>query len=510
MQFSLGSRRLSIEAPDFLCDKRRLLLAAIVLALAVSLGAYKILARHAVNRDGHFAPITVTIGSTPAGAAVLVDGKPRGHTPAVLSLPPGDHHVTLRRDGYMDAALPLPLARDAPPVSLDIALWLRTPRVRRLRPPLPGATIVDARFLDDGRLTLVTASPPSGERQAWVVEPGGDTRRTGPPETHAAVAPAPDGRRVAYLARAAAQTSGGPGSGDPRATELWVTERDGEGGERRFALPLGHAAPDERLLDLTWAPDSRYLLLVSQFRLPGGDGTRTRLLWHDTATPLDAAGNGAVRELVTLPSDVAPASWTWRPDGSQVAFLTRVAGRVALCLLGTPLDTHASERPHHDQALFRYLADLDSDAALPRIAPLAWAPVGYPARVVYASPVDTTESGGLFSSNSRGAALFVDDLAGDPADRLASASILAPAWRADGFIATLVTTKRNGPVTTRLVASDGTTVDGAAVSLAGNTPDGVRWDLTLARAIVTSPAAGSSVGAEGCDLWLLHWTAEDR
>lgn len=242
--------------------------------------------------------------------------------------------------------------------------------------------------------------------------------------------------------------------------------------------------------------------MVSQLRLPGGGG-RTRILWHDTAVPLDAAGSGAVRELVTLPSDVVPASWTWRSDGGQLAFLTRAAGRVALCLLGTPLDAPAAGRPDPDRVLFRYLADLGGDGSTPRIAPLAWAPSGSPARVVYAGPADNTQGSG------RGSALFASGLVGDPADRLAPASGLAPAWRSDDFVATLVATKRNGALAARLVAPDGTTVDGAAVSLAGGGPDGVRWDLARARAIVTVPAAGSGVGAEGCDLWLLQWTEEE-
>lgn len=504
MPLSFGSRRLSIEAPDFLRDKRRLLLIAIILALAVGL-AYGLLLRQATDGGGGQAAIGVTVGSTPTGAVVLVDGKERGRTPATLALPPGDRRITLRRDGYMDATFPLALADGAPPTRLDVALWLRTPHVRRIRPPLPGASIVDARFLDDGRVALVTASPPGDERQAWIVDPSGDARRIGR-AARTAVAVSPDGQRVASLARAAVQTTGGPGSGDPRATEFWIAERDGKRGERRFALPLGAAAPDERLLDLTWAPDGRHLLLVSQLRLPGGDGVRTRLLWHDTTAPLGPTGQGDMRELVTLPSDAAPGSWVWQPGGGQVAFLSRAAGRIALCLLGTPLGDPPGERPDPGAVPFRYLADLGGEPS-PRVAPLAWAPTDGPARVAYPGPVESAV-GGLFGGGNRGTAIFVGGLDGEPAERLAPASGLAPAWRPDGLITTLVPTKRNGPLVTRLVAADGASVEGTGVSLAGGSPDGVRWDLARARALVTVPGVGSGVGADGFDLWLLQWAEE--
>ncbi len=44
-------------------------------------------------------PARVNIESTPAGAAILVDGNPRGITPATLSLARGLHNIQVSHDG---------------------------------------------------------------------------------------------------------------------------------------------------------------------------------------------------------------------------------------------------------------------------------------------------------------------------------------------------------------------------------------------------------------------------
>ena len=46
---------------------------------------------------------TVKIASTPAGADILLNGKPTGQkTPAALNLPPGNHSLKIHHDGYQD------------------------------------------------------------------------------------------------------------------------------------------------------------------------------------------------------------------------------------------------------------------------------------------------------------------------------------------------------------------------------------------------------------------------
>src|SRR5918911_1016182 len=86
----------------------------------------------------------------------------------------------------------------------------RHPSAARLRPVYPGAQLVDAEFLADGRLAVVVAlsdrqpgQPATVAREGWVIEPvagkGGDrvARPVGP--RAAALAVSPDGRRTATI-----------------------------------------------------------------------------------------------------------------------------------------------------------------------------------------------------------------------------------------------------------------------------------------------------------------------
>src|SRR5439155_10383671 len=50
---------------------------------------------------------TLQIDATPAGAVIDLDGQERGRVPAVLSVVPGDHLLTVRRPGFLDAVLHL-------------------------------------------------------------------------------------------------------------------------------------------------------------------------------------------------------------------------------------------------------------------------------------------------------------------------------------------------------------------------------------------------------------------
>lgn len=433
-------------------------------------------------------PLTVT--SAPQGATILIDGRARGRTSTSLLLAPGQHRVTLRLPRYADADY-MVRATPGQPSVLRGLLWLQTPQVRRLRPPVPGAAIAAAQFLADGRLALTLALPPGDERQLWLLDQAGGARRIGPPEAQAALAVAPDGRRVAYLARPTPAPPAAPASVDARVSEVWITTRDGERGERRYALPAGTA--DERLVDLSWAPDGTHLLLASRLR-PQGGGARTRLLWLDPAS-------GVARELARFPSEIVPGSYLWRPDGAQVAFLTHNDSRVALCLLGTSGD------------LFRYLTDVPSagGTALTPVPfpPLAWAPAGN--QIAYtALPVDGAgaAAGGWFGP-VRGPALYTDDLSGWPSRRVGDAGGQGPGWREDGRFVVLARPKRNGPLVLRLIEPDGTVHDGSALPLPAATVAGVRWDLARGVALVALGGAGGIDGG-ALDLWLVRWTESDQ
>src|SRR4051794_37833389 len=253
----------------------------------------------------------LAVVSTPTGAIVEVDGHLHGHTPARVPLPAGEHRLTLRRASYADAVYTVQVA-PGQTAALAAELWLQTPIVQRLCPTFPGSTITDARFLADGRLAYIVTLP-GDERQLWLLDERGGARRLGPAEGHGSVVAAPDGARVAYLAH-----GGGADFADGRLDELWLAASDDEGGDRRYVLP----SAAERLVDLSWAPTGQYLLLVSREQRPDGS-VRARL----RGLPL---ANGEPRQLLSLPGEIVPSSYTWSPDGAQVAFLTRVGQLTSL------------------------------------------------------------------------------------------------------------------------------------------------------------------------------------
>jgi len=446
----------------------------LVLCLLASVASAIVRARHA--SPAVMVDSSLKVSSEPAGATILIDGQNRGRTPAVLMLPGGPHRVTLRLARRADVSYDVNLAPDRP-ATLDGILWPQMPAVQRLRSPLPGAAIADARFLADGRLALTLALPGRDERQLWLVDRGGDARPVGPTGARLALAIANDGDRLAYLARGGAPPGGTPPTdvtGAPRLDEVWLAGLDGGRGERRYALPASTA--DERLVDLSWSPDGGHLLLVGQQR-PQGGTLRTRLLRLDAAT-------GAARELIALPGEIVPGSYAWSPAGDRVALLVRAGTRITLCLVGTA------------DGAFRSLADA---GAVPFPA-LAWSPRGD--RLAYAAPLDTAP--GDLSGAATPASVFTDDLDGGPARRLGNAVGQGPGWREDGLIVAIDRLKGRGPLLLRAFDAAGHGQDLGQLPLPTGALAGVRWDLPRGRAIVaTRPPSGG----DPPDLWLVRWAA---
>ncbi|HEX5502241.1 MAG TPA: PEGA domain-containing protein [Thermomicrobiales bacterium] len=441
-------------------------------------------------------PGMVTITSDPPGATVLVDGRVKGRTPLTLTLPGGRRRVTLRRAGDADLSRVVTV-RAGRTTAVGGILWRTQPLARRVRPPLPGARIVGADFLATGQIALsVTLGAGSGpgdlpaaERQVWLLDAAGGARRAGPASAHLLAAISPEGRRVAYAALPpAGGTSAAGGSqtptlgAEPVPTEVWLAPAaGGDAGARRWALPANTAR--EHLVDLAWAPDGRHLLVVTQLAAEGGQ-FRSRIL------RLDADGHDDPRELVVLPSAIAPGSWVWRADGQLVAFLATAADRAALCLLGTGATGVAP-------SLFRYLADLDPATPL---APLAFAPDGT-GHFVYAAASDAAATAGLFGTATRPPGLFTAGLDAPAPARLGGQPAFWPGWRNDGLVVALA--RARGDLTAvELLDADGTATALATLSVPFGSPGtgpAARWDAEHGRALLLAPSA------DGGELWLIDW-----
>lgn len=452
------------------------MIAAIAAAVAVTRG-------QAPSRDGS-GQATLEVSSVPAGATVEIEGRVHGRTPTSLLLQPGDHRVTLRRDGYADAVYDISVVAGQAE-ALHGELWLWTPQVRQLRPTFPGATITGADFLADGRIALSIALPPDDERQTWLIEGERGTRRLGPSEARAALAVAPSGDRIAYLARRQGSAVG-VGAPNDRLDEVWIANPEGERGARRYALP---ASTDERLLDLSWAPDGEHLLVVSR-QQPAGGGFRTRLLWLHAA-------RGDARELVSLPSEVVPGSYSWSPAGDRVAFLAQAGQQTSLCLVAT------------DGTEFRYLHDLGQDESSPLpFPPLDWSPDG--SRLVYAAPSqDRPNQGGWLWGPRSVTGLFEASVNRPQVRRFGTAEGQSPAWRTDSSIVALARPKLAGPLALREVHASGEARDLGELSFRAAPTYAARWDVAHAQAIVAVRGTSNS-GATRPEYWLVRYREADR
>jgi dipeptidyl aminopeptidase/acylaminoacyl peptidase len=347
---------------------------------------------------------------------------------------------------------------------LDLQLWRMHPAVKALQPALPGAAIADARFLVDGRLGLVV-SLPGEERQAWTLDPANHDAvdRLGSVAPTAPLAIRPDGQATAFL-----QTSTtAPDVSLLRPDELaqvWLADLGDDHGHAVWTVDQ----PDEQLVDLAWAPDSRHLLVIGR-QQPSVGMERTSLRWLDTTT-------GSAQLLALLPSEVVPGSYVWRPDGHALAFLVHTASLSAVCTLS-------------DTGEFHYLGDLGHDgAAGPPVAPVAWGPDG---QLVYAAlkPTPTAAPNPLGLGSSAPIGLFAAGSNGGPGRSFGAAEGLSPVWWPDGrLLLAGLPTDRGSDL--RLREIDTQSEPRELVSIAVATPAatgfGLRWDLPHQRALLVT------------------------
>jgi PEGA domain len=118
----------------------------------------------------------VHLDSTPSRAQVSIDGARAGWTPLDVRLSPGQHVLGLQHPDALDHEQMLAIPESGATVSVE--LWRRRPDVVPLRPVYPGASLADARFLDDGQVALRVSLPaqsgsePPASCGGWTRPPG--------------------------------------------------------------------------------------------------------------------------------------------------------------------------------------------------------------------------------------------------------------------------------------------------------------------------------------------------
>src|ERR1051326_1325155 len=231
--------------------------------------------------------------TTPPGAAVRIDGANRGVTPAQLSLSPGHHNRLLRQAGSMDQVqhIELPSAGTA----LSVNLWLRQAVVLPIRAVYPGAGLLDALFVDNGKLGLNVNSgagpglaQPRESDELWELDPAtGNLERQRPASGSgsevSAVALSPDGQQAAYATGGQAMSSSlwptisSVSHAEPtNLAAVRLVNRDGIADPLTVLQidrkPASSGANAERIGDLIWTPDSQHLIVVT----PDGHHPRAR------------------------------------------------------------------------------------------------------------------------------------------------------------------------------------------------------------------------------------------
>jgi hypothetical protein len=357
----------------------------------------------------------VHIDTSPAGAQVRIDGSGAVKTPLDVRLEPGQHVLRLQHPDALDDERILQVADTG--ATLDVALWRKRPDVVAIRPVYPGASLLDARFLNDGQVALLVGLPSQSgtltpKRELWLLDPS--TGRLARPDiagmdfTASIMVLAPGGDQVAYVTPGSSaavtvtgwSTAASTGNATPRTTQpesVWLASLDGSRPPRRiFDLPsTSPGAPattidPERIVDLVWMPDGARLVAITR---GAGPPLRSRVFLLNGSTAADSQTADA-DELVLLPAEVLPDTTVTDPSGRWQALVTHTVASggnnlVSLCVLEL--------RPG---GAFRDVADL-STGGVPVFAPVAWPPAAAPDagdRLVFVGPAPAaaSASGGLF------------------------------------------------------------------------------------------------------------------
>ncbi|MDQ6672965.1 MAG: PEGA domain-containing protein, partial [Chloroflexota bacterium] len=488
------------------------------------------------------------INSSPAGAQVHIDGTALGETPLDRWLEPGQHALRLEHPDALDDERVVQVADTS--ASVDVGLWRRHPDVVAIRPVYPGASILDAHFLRDGRVALLVGLPgqtgaPGLGQSLWLLDPAtGQLARLDVPgldATASSMVLAPDGDQLAYVRPGSfykfTATGWSAGSGAANAApqktlpeSVWVVSLDGHQPPRRiFELPSAgtpaSGADPEHIVDLSWTPDGSQLLAITR---QTGPPVRARVFLLSIPLPGTADSQAGADELVRLPAEVLTNSAVPDPSGRWLALVTHAAlgpggnNLLSLCVL----ELQAGRA-------FRDVADLGSGAAVPVGAPVAWPPATEPTardRLVFVGPAPAAASsnGGLFGifgalrPSAPQSGLFMADLeaaglaAAQPRRLGTAINNFGLVWR---FQTTLYGFARQDDGTLALHSIDPTSgvVHDLGVRLPAGTAQGtaglsVRWDARHGYALLLAhvPDGGTSAAsASGGPLqaWLVTFVA---
>lgn len=492
----------------------------------------------------------VHLDSTPSRAQVSIDGARVGWTPLDVWLSPGQHALSAQHPDALDQDQTLAIPEYGATVSLT--LWRRRPDVLPLRPVYPGASLVDARLLDDGQVALLVSLPAQAgalgaTRELWRLDPTtgqlSKVTTSGIETPVATMALEPDGQRVAYVTAGSSSavtaslwpTSGRAPTG-PQPTShpeaVWVAPVDGtEAPHRVFELPSASGpiplSDPERIVDLVWTPDDARLVAITR---QAGPPARARVVVLHVPATDEPDSQSMADERVLLPAEVVPGSSMADPSGRWLALVTHAAvapggnDLLNLCVLELPPD-----------GTFRDLAELGAAARAPTTAPMAWPPAadGSPDRLVFVAPAPASAPGGgpfglfgLFGalrSAAPSAGLFLanldgSDLAAAQPRRLGTAvNTVGPIWRSENTLFGLARQDDGGLGLRSIDATTGAVHD-LGVRLPAGTGQGVglaaRWDDRHGRALLLArPSTGGAVGSTAptgpLQAWLVSFVSSE-
>ena len=196
---------------------------------------------------------------------------------------------------------------------------------------------------------------------------------------------------------------------------------------------------------------------------------------------------------MSLPSDLAPGTEAWSPDGSHVAFVAHAGQINALCLLGT-------------DGSFRYLADLDPSSSPPlAYPPLSWSADGQ--RMVFVAPHQRAPGVAFdWLAPATQHAVYVSTLKPAAPTLLADMALDEVSWREDDQLLGLWRAGPDAPLGLRLLNPVGARIqDVVQVPLKPGSTYASLWDLANAQLLISSRN-----GANANEYWLIQLGVEDQ